>query len=332
MKPRSTPRLSFALMSLALIALIALIACQQQEAPALPPATGKGAPARAPIPSLADLAKSAPVAPPSVTMRAGTGSLRPIREASLGPKQTGVLSAIMVEEGDRVKKGQLLFRQDSAQAQLSIESARAAVSAAKLQLAQAQLDHDRTKTLRERGSVPQDALDQTKTRVDALSNAVEQSETALALAQKYSNDLAVTSPIDGLVASKLMNVGETATLMPPSVVLLIQEVDTLELRARLPETALRTVHVGHELSVSFPATGETRDATIKRIAPTIDARTRTIEIIAELPNADGRLKAGMMAEVAYGSPEAAATPTPAPANGAPKMAAKAKPEGDHEAR
>jgi RND family efflux transporter MFP subunit len=195
-----------------------------------------------------------------------------------------------------------------------------------VQLAQAQLDLDRTKTLRERGSIPQDALDQTKTRLDALTSAVEQSETALALAQKYTNDLAVTSPIDGVVASKLMNVGETATLMPPSVVLVIQEVDTLELRARLPETALRTVHVGHELKVTFPAIGETRDASIARIAPTIDARTRTIEIIAQLPNTDGRLKAGMMAEVSYSNPEAAAAPPPSATPTVPTATAKAEAE------
>lgn len=309
--------------------LTALGACQKQEQPALPPATGQGAPAPTPIPSLAELAKNAPVVQDSVALRAGTGSLRPIREAALGPKQTGVLSVIAVEEGDRVKKGQLLFRQDSAQAQLNMEQARAAVSAAKLQLAQAALDLDRTKTLRERGSIPQDALDQSKTRVDALTNAVEQAGTALALAQKYANDLAVTSPIDGVVASKLMNVGETATLMPPSVVLLIQEVDTLELRARLPETALRTVHVGHQLRVTFPAIGESREATIKRIAPTIDARTRTIEIIAELPNADGRLKAGMMAEVAYGAAEAAA---PTPPKSSTTVTATAQVEGDHAPR
>lgn len=314
------------------LSALAFAGCQQQAAPALPPAKGEGAPARAPIPSLAELAKGSKVEQAPLPMRAGTGSLRPIREASLGPKQTGVLSAILVEEGDRVKKGQLLFRQDSAQAQLNIEQARAAVAAAKVQLAQAQLDLDRTRTLRERGSIPQDALDQTKTRLDALSTAAEQAATALQLAQKYANDLAVSSPIDGVVASKLMNVGETATLMPPSVVLLIQEVDTLELRARLPETALRTVHVGHELSVTFPAIGETRETTIERIAPTIDARTRTIEIVAKLPNADGRLKAGMMAEVAYGAPESAAAPAAPATHGAPKMAATTKAETDHAAR
>ena len=142
------------LLLIAALALSASSACQSKKESGLPPATGQGAPARAPIPSLAELAKAAPVVAQAIALRAGTGSLRQLHEASLGPKQTGVLSAITVDEGDRVKKGQLLFRQDSAQAQLNMEQARAAVAAAKLQLSQAQLDFDRTNTLRERGSIP----------------------------------------------------------------------------------------------------------------------------------------------------------------------------------
>ena len=56
------------------------------------------------------------------------------------------------------------------------------------------------------------------------------------------------SPIDGVVTEKRMSVGETATMMPPSIVLVVQDIDRLELRARLPETALRTVREKSELA------------------------------------------------------------------------------------
>ena len=90
------------------------------------------------------------------------------------------------------------------------------------------------------------------------------------------------------------------------VVLVVQDIDRLELRARVPETALRTVHEQSELQVTFPALDETRTVRVKRIAPTVDPRTRTIEIVAEVENGDHRLKAGMLAEVAYGTPTASA--------------------------
>ena len=164
----------------------------------------------------------------------------------------------------------------------------------------------------------EDVLDQTKSALDALTSQVAQAQAAVGLAQRYLGNMVVTSPIDGVVSEKKMNIGEIATMMPPSVVIVVQDIDALELRARLPETALKTVRAGAQINVSFPATGETRTVTIKRIAPTVDVRTRTIEIIAEIPNADNALKAGMLAEVAYSGAEQASTATT-------PEAAKAKP-------
>jgi multidrug efflux pump subunit AcrA (membrane-fusion protein) len=134
--------------------------------------------------------------------------------------------------------------------------------------------------------------------------------------------MVVTAPFDGVVTEKRMNVGETATLMPPSIVLVVQDLDSLELRARLPESALKTVHQGSEITARFPSVGQSRRVRVKRIAPTIDARTRTIEIVGDVDNKDHRLLSGMLAEVVYDD-EAAATEPGAP-NGE-KVAREGKP-------
>lgn len=293
------------------------VGCAEKELPKLPPAVGEGAPAATKIPTLQELDKAKPSDPSAASgLRAGTGSLQALHYAALGPKETGILASIHFDEGDRVKKGQVVFRIDPAQAQLTVDQAKAALAAAKVQQSQAQIDYDRTKALRERGSVSADVLDQTKTRLDALTSQVAQAQAALGLAQRHLANMTVTSPIDGIVSEKRMNVGEIATMMPPSVVLVVQNIDVLELRARLPETALKTVREGGQIAVRFPATGESRSVTIKRIAPTVDVRTRTIEIVAEIPNTDHALKAGMLAEVAYagGEPASAANvSTAAPA-------------------
>jgi len=294
----------------AVVGLFALAACQQKKENSLPPATGDKAPPPPQIPQLSELARQTPGELAAGSERAGTGSLHPVHEAELGPKQTGVLTAIAVEEGERVKKGQVLFKLDAAQAQLAVAQAKAARSAAQVQVDSAKLDFDRTKSLRERNSIPEDTLDQARARLDAAQSALEQAEAALGLAQRHATDMVVTSPIEGIVTDKRMNVGETATMMPPSIVLVVQNIDQLELRARLPESALRTVREQSEITVTFPAVDETRKVKVKRIAPTVDARSRTIEIIAAVDNKDHRLKAGMMVEVAYGqdgaTPEAAA--------------------------
>jgi RND family efflux transporter MFP subunit len=288
-----------------LLGAAALAGCQAQKQNSLPPPTGENAPPPPKIPALSELGKQ-PQGQPARggAERAGTGSLQPVDKAELGPKETGVLTAIAVEEGDRVKKGQLLFRLDAAQAQLAVAQAKAAQSAARVQLDSARLDFERTQALRARGSVPEDALDQARARLDAAASAFEQAGAAFALAQRRFGDMVVYSPIDGIVTEKRMNVGETATMMPPSIVLVVQNIDRLELRARLPETALKHVREQSELTVSFPAIEQSRRVKIARIAPTVDARTRTIEIVAEVDNRDHRLKAGMLVEVTYGAGEA----------------------------
>lgn len=309
------------------VILLTLSGCAKKELPKLPPAAGEGAPAATKIPTLKELDKSGPSVEKAIGTRAGTGSLQAVNYAALGPKETGVLATITVDEGDRVKKGQVVFRTDPVQAELAVDQAKAGLATLKVQQAQAQLDYDRTKALRERGSVPEDVLDQTKARLDMITSQILQANAQVSMAQRHVSNSTVTSPIDGVVSEKRMNVGETATLMPPSVVLVVQDIDVLELRARLPETALKTVREGAQITVRFPATDETRPVTIKRIAPTVDVRTRTIEIVAEIPNSDHRLKAGMLAEVAYTSAE-----TPSSANANVAVPAEKTAGGDRAAR
>jgi RND family efflux transporter MFP subunit len=280
-------------------------ACESKKGPALPPATGKDAPPPPSVPNLQQLAKDAPAQERVVSSAAGTGTLRPRHEAALGPKETGLITAIAVDEGDSVKKGQILFRLDSVQAGLAVDQARAAVATVQVQVDAAQLDFDRTKALRERGSVPADALDQVKSRLDAASSSLRQAKAALSVMERHATNMVQTAPFDGVVTERRMNVGETATLMPPSVVMVVQDLESLELRARLPESALREVQVGSEITVRFPSVDQTRTVKVKRIAPTIDARTRTIEIIADVDNKDRRLLVGMLAEVMYGDGSAA---------------------------
>jgi RND family efflux transporter MFP subunit len=284
---------------LALLLAALACACQNQQGPALPPSSGKNAPPPAAIPTLSDLAAKDPQGDDAKIANAGTGTLKPRQFAALGPKETGLLTQIAVDEGDSVKKGELLFRLDSVPAALAVEQAKTAVATVQVQVDAAQLDYDRTKALRERGSVPPDALDQVKSRLDGAKSALDQARAGLAVAERHATNMVVTAPFDGVITEKRMNVGETATLMPPSIVVVLQDLDSLELRARLPERALKRVHEGSELTVRFPAIGQSRKVRVKRISPTIDARTRTIEIVADIDNHDRRLLSGMLAEVAY---------------------------------
>jgi RND family efflux transporter MFP subunit len=283
----------------AVLALLtgAAFGCNTKQGPALPPLQGPDA---APAPAIVAPEPEATRDESAPSDRASTGTLRAREVAALGPKEAGVIASLTVAEGDRVHKGQVLFRLDSAQVELAVDQANAALASAKVQADAAQIQFDRVKTLRDHEAVTPDAFDQAKAQLDIARSMVAQAQTAVASASHRLTNMVVTSPIDGVVTDKRMNVGETATMMPPSIVLVVQNIDALELRARLPEMALSSVREGGMLRARFPAIGLSRDVKVARISQTVDPRTRTIEVIAELDNHDHRLLAGMLVDVSYG--------------------------------
>lgn len=288
------------------IALFFTAACAKKEGAALPPPTGSGTPPPA-IPRLAQIGKSAPEGTVSSSNAAWTGTLFARHEAQLGPKMTGILSQLSVEEGDRVKKGQLLFRLDAAQPSLAVDQAKTAVASAQVGFDAAKLEFNRASELMKNGSIAPASFDQAKSGYDRAQTGLDQAKVALQMAQRSLSDTGITSPIDGVVTAKLKNVGETVTMMPPTVVLVVQDVDQLELRARLPEKALAQIKEGSPLRMTATSVGLTREVSIKRINPTIEARTRTVEVVADVDNSDGKLKVGMLVEVAVpGTPAGAA--------------------------
>jgi RND family efflux transporter MFP subunit len=288
------------------------VGCHGAEGQGLPPPTGSGAPPLASIPKLTELgAGPGELASPSA-QAAWTGTLFARHEAQLGPKATGVLSQLTVEEGDHVKKGQLLFRLDAAQASLGVSQAKAAIASAEVGYDAAKLDLSRAAELVKGGSIAPAAYDQAKSGFDRAATGLEQAKVALQMADHGAADTAIYSPIDGVVTAKLKSLGETVTMMPPTVVLVVQDVDRLELRAKLPERALASVQVGSALRMVVPTVAITREVPVKRINPTIDPRTRTVEVVADVDNSDGRLKVGMLVEVASAGGPAAKADEPKP--------------------
>ncbi len=315
------------LRSLLLIAAVALLGlapaagCKKSEGgnADLPPATGPGAP---PLPELPTFAASGGEgATVGASESKTTGVLVAASQVVVGTRSSGVIVEIKFDEGDQVKKGDVLFRLDSRDAQLMRTSAANVLKSAKLQQTAAQREHDRAKLLFEQNALPRQQWDQVQTTLDASAIAVAQAQNALAMASKQIADATVRSPITGVVIKKAANVGEYAAMMPPTPVLVLQDQATLELRFRLPERALAVLGAKDLVEVTLPALGVTRKVAIQRSSTSVDPQTGTIEFIAVLDNADGALMPGLMAEVSLGAaPAPAAAPETAPAPAAPAPA------------
>lgn len=278
----------------------------------LPPANPSAA---APISSLLK-ASTRPDAtqPNSLT---ASGSTRAVRQAELSARATGALVQLKVEEGDSVKKGQLLFQVDSRDAGLRVRAAKVGLKTAGNSLKAARDDLARKEGLAKTGSVTVAALDNARLNVAEANLALDRAKLALAEANKDAANTLVRSPIAGVIVKKYFNQGEAVSANGAPVVL-VADISELEIRANLPERALARLKVGDKAKAIFRTLNIEREVAIKRISPTVDMKARTIEVVYALPNAEGTFKSGMLVEIEVGN-----TPPPNPAP-APSAAVSAK--------
>ncbi len=299
-------RRSLALGAVVLASALGAMACNSASADqSLPPAAGSGAAAP---PVLAPPA--APSAPEAGEGRergawSAIGTARAIESAELASDSGGVLRQIYVEEGDRVKKGQILFRIDSRSQALDVKRARVAVESAEVTLRAAEKELERSEKLSASGAVARATLDQAVDRHASAELALEQARVAVSTARRSAGETVVRSPISGVVSAKHKSAGESVGRHGETVVA-VHDISKLEVRARVPESALATLRAGAPVDVTFEALSVTRSAKIERLSPTVDERTRTVEVVAIVDNGDESLKAGMLVRMALPKAPAAA--------------------------
>ncbi|MCY1012944.1 efflux RND transporter periplasmic adaptor subunit [Nannocystis pusilla] len=307
------------------LAGLLVAACDSKEAekPALP---AQGAAPTIPVPS-----NKGPGPQPGVKAGARdlsieryVGTALPKQEAELGPRMSGTLATVDVEEGQMVKKGQVLFRLDARSTRLGVSQAETSLQGAQIARDNAKRELERQQQLAAKGTVAAAVLERAESAFNSAENGVSAATVALSMARRGTADSAVVSPIDGLVAHKFKDVGETVTMMPPTIVVVIQDQSVLEVRARIPEAALRLVHVGDQVTAHFSALGVSREAKVVRVQPTVDAATRTIEIVTDVDNKDGTLRPGMYVELELRPPLASVLP--GAEGSAPAPDAKAAPD------
>jgi membrane fusion protein, multidrug efflux system len=289
-----------------LVALVVVGCSKGDDRSALPPATGPGSP---PLPVLPAIAAATPAPAAAVTSdRKATGTLLPHAQVAVVARASGVIIALNVDVGARVKQGDVVFRVDSRDAELHLAQARTQLAAAEQQLHATEVEHRRTQQLFDQHAASPQQWDQVNAQLDAARLGVAQAKSGVAVASKAVTDATARAPIDGVVTARPVALGDYVTSSPATQVLTLQDQATLDLEFRLPERALAKVKPGDPISVTLPALGVTRTAAIAIVAPSVDARTRTIGLKAVLDNRDGALRPGLMADIELDAVRAASRP------------------------
>jgi RND family efflux transporter MFP subunit len=214
------------------------------------------------------------------------GELTPYERVDLFARVSGFVSAVPVDRGSHVKKGELL---------VSITAPELGAQRAE---AQAKLQGDKTTLDRLRaasqtpGAVAGNEIDVTQSLVQADQAKVD-SFSAL---ERY---LVVTAPFDGVVTER--NVDPGALVGPSSMKMLhVEQVQRLRLTVAVPESLVGAL--GHGMTTTFTVRaqpGAQFTSLVQRIAESLDQKTRSMPVELDVDNTDGRLAPGMFADVRW---------------------------------
>lgn len=224
--------------------------------------------------------------------------LRPLQTVEIGSKQLGYLSAVLVERGDRVRRGQLVALVRPSDLPDQLRSAQSGLAQAQAALTLARSNRGRLGELAPSGVVSMQEVEQSRT---ALSQAEAQEATAQAQLAAIATRLGETridSPIDGVVMSRRLDPG--ALVGPSSASLLtVARIDRLKVLMPIRERDSGNLAIGQEAIVRLDARpGETHAAQIVRMAPGFDPVTRTLDVELHLDNPEGKLRPGMYGRAA----------------------------------
>lgn len=204
-----------------------------------------------------------------------------VRQATVSAQIAGQLTQLYVDAGDRVKRGQLLARIDTREADASVASAGAQVARAEAALAQAQVEYDRTRSLVAQNFVSQAALDKAEADLKTARATLEAARAGTTQAVTGRSFAELRAPIDGVVSRRLMELGELAT--PGRGVVEIHDPAALRAVGTIPQFVLpRTARV-ERAEVELPSVGKRVKATKVTVLPAADPRLLSTQVRADLP-------------------------------------------------
>ncbi len=255
----------------------------------------------------------------AVTTLTASGYVVAQRKAALATKATAQLVWLGVEEGSRVRKGQVVARLESAdleaardQARQDMEAARFEVASAEAELADARLHYGRMKRLVAGDYVARSEHDSAKARLDKAVAALARSKAALAAlsqalrkaeAQRSYTDL--EAPFDAVVLTKNADVGDIisplgASSTSKAAVVTIADMASLAAEVDVSESSIHLVKVGGPCEILLDAIPSERfPGTVHMIVPTADRTKATVLVKVRFDTLDPRILPETSAKVAF---------------------------------
>ena len=212
-----------------------------------------------------------------------SGSVESDATTNIGFNLPGRVTQVYVTEGQLIRQGQVLAKQDATSYQFNVQATNAT-------LAQAQDAFNRATIMNERGSLA--PIDFQK----AIST-LEQAKAAQGQAQKTVRDAVLTAPVSGVLAKVNVETGEQAS--PAAAQFSIVKLNPIKVVQNIPEAEINHYAKGQSARVEIPALGSSFTGRITQIGISADPATRAFRMEVSVPNPGNRIRPGMIADVNF---------------------------------
>jgi RND family efflux transporter MFP subunit len=241
------------------------------------------------------------------------------RKAVVSAKIQGRLAELRVEEGSRVRLGEVIARLESLDYEAQVQRAKAQVQRAEADLAENRRQARLAQDLARDRVLAADQLEAAESRVKIAEAALRQAQADLGFNEALLQNTLIKAPFTGTVVKKMAEVGESVAPIPPGVnistssgaVVALADLDTLEVEADVSESNVAKLKSNQPAEVTVEAFPDRRyKATLRQVIPTADRTKATVQVKVTILQKDKDLKPEMSAKVTFLEPE---SPSPAPA-------------------
>ena len=210
------------------------------------------------------------------------GSVSANEQVEIRAESEGFVEGIRFQEGQEVKKGDLLVSLDETKLKAALEEAEASLKLSRQTF-------ERSKELLGAKLLPQQEFDQAASRLAA-------DEAAVAGRRRQLKEALVFAPFEGVVGARQISPGQLVNRNTALTSLV--DLDPVKVEFNVPERFLSQVQTGQDIEVGVAAWPEKRfKGKVFFVAPSVDLGTRTVLVKAEIPNAERLLKPGMFASL-----------------------------------
>jgi len=225
-----------------------------------------------------------------------SGVARAKYEYRISAQVGGMLKAHYKDRGDRVKKGEVLFKIDPEEFELLVKERRANLEQARARLKLLEKERKRKEKLFKAGHISKDMWDQILTNLKLAKAQYDQALTGLREAQRNLRLTTIRSPIDGIVLERFHEDGE---VIPPGTLLArVMDIREIVFETGLSDIDLRYIKIGDKATVTIDALpGRVFEGRVSKISGNANPTRGSFPVEITVPNRDGRILPGFVGRI-----------------------------------